>query len=123
MIEGSVTAANEAVISLALQGPSGRTGRVDAMLDTGFSRYLTLPTALVRELELPLATSVTVTLADGSEASLNVHPVTVMWDGQPRNIYAYAADATPLAGMALLERHSLYVEVEEEGRVVIQARA
>ncbi len=122
MIEGVVNAANQAVVSLTLQGPSGRTGRVDAVVDTGFSRFLTLPTALVSELGLPFATSVPVTLADGSETTLDVYTVTVLWDGRPRGIPAYAADATPLAGMALLERHNLFVEVEEGGRVAIRAR-
>ena len=117
-----MNAAREAVISLPLRGPSGQTVRVDAVVDTGFSRFLTLPTAMVRELDLPFDAINRVILADGSEAWLNAYAVTVMWDGQPRDVPAYAADATPLAGMALLERHRLYMEVEEEGRVVIEAR-
>ena len=123
MIEGSVSTALEAVISLTLRGPSGRTARLDAVVDTGFNSFLTLPMALVRELELPMTGNNSVTLADGSEATFDIHAVTVMWDGQPRPVYAHAVDATPLAGMALLERHRLLVDVEEEGRVVIEARA
>ena len=123
MIEGSVNTALRAVISLTLRGPSGRTERVDAVVDTGFNRFLILPMALVRELELPLTGRNHVILADGSETTFNAYTVTVMWDGQPRDVSAFAVDATPLAGMALLERHRLLVEVEEEGRVVIEARA
>ena len=77
MIEGSVSAALEAVISLTLRGPSGRTARLDAVVDTGFNRHLILPAALVRELELPWTSSNTVTLADGSEADFDLHAVTV----------------------------------------------
>ena len=33
-----------------------------------------------------------------------------------------AADTTPLVGMRLLDGHSLYVEVEDGGRVVIEPR-
>ena len=33
----------------------------------------------------------------------------------------YLADTQPLMGMSLLDGHSLYVEVEAGGRVVIQA--
>ncbi len=122
MIEGIVNAAREAVVSLTLQGPSGQTARVDAVVDTGFSFYLTVPTALARDLDLTPTGSNRVMLADGSETTLDVYTVSVLWDGRPRGIPAYAADATPLAGMALLERHSLYVEVEEGGRVAIRAR-
>ena len=32
-------------------------------------------------------------------------------------------DATPLVGMRLLDSHNLYMEVENGGRVVIQAKA
>ena len=123
MIEGSVSTALQPVISLTLRGPSGRTARLDAVVDTGFNSFLTLPAALVRELDLPFSGRDYIFLADGSEVLLNVHTVTVMWDGEPRRVSAFAVDATPLAGMALLERHRLLVEVEEEGRVVIEARA
>ena len=122
MIEGTVNAARQAVVVLPLRGPSGRTAHLEAVVDTGFSRFLTVPRALVRELELPLTGSNLVYLADGSETDLDVHAVTVLWDGQPRYITAYATEGTPLAGMALLEHHDLRVEVEEGGRVVIEAR-
>ena len=36
---------------------------------------------------------------------------------------ADAADTTPLVGMRLLDGHSLYIEVEDGGRVVIEATA
>ncbi len=37
--------------------------------------------------------------------------------------WAIAADTTPLVGMRLLDGHSLYMEVQDGGRVVIQATA
>lgn len=61
-------------------------------------------------------------LGDGSEASLDVYGVTVLWEGVPKRVDAYAADTTPLVGMSMLDGHSLYVEVEDGGRVVIQPR-
>ena len=54
--------------------------------------------------------------------SFDVHDVTVLWDGHPRQIKADATGSTPLVGMLLLYRHSLSIEVENGGRVVIQAR-
>lgn len=50
-------------------------------------------------------------LADGTEASFDMYDATVLWDGQPRNVYVYAAETTPLVGMRLLEGHDLHVEV------------
>ncbi len=54
--------------------------------------------------------------------ALDAYAVTVLWDGRPREIVAYAAETTPLAGMSMLDSHSLYVEVESGGRVAIEAR-
>lgn len=62
-----------------------------------------------------------VTLADGSESTLNVYSVTVLWDGEPRHVRTYAADTTPLVGMRMLDRHDLNIQVRNGGRVVIQA--
>ena len=122
MIEGSVNATLESVVALSLRGPTGQTRYVDAVVDTGFSRFLTLPPSVMEELELPFAGARLVILADGSEVALDAYTVTVLWDGRPMEIVAYAADTTPLIGMSMLASHSLYVEVENGGRVVIEAR-
>lgn len=55
MIEGSVNETLESVVGLDLFGPAGQARHVDAVVDTGFSRFLTLPPSLVGELELPFA--------------------------------------------------------------------
>lgn len=121
MIEGVVNAAREAIVTLPVQGPAGQSLEVDAAIDTGFNRYLTLPFSVVAELGLHFLTRGRVTLADGSVASFEVYEVTVLWDGQPRDVYTFASDGTPLVGMALLENHDLTIQVREGGRVVIQA--
>lgn len=53
MIEGVVNAAYEAVVTLILHGPGGRTREIEAVIDTGYNGFLTLPAALVAELRLP----------------------------------------------------------------------
>ena len=122
MIEGGVNSALDAVVTLPIQGQAGQTLEVDAVVDTGFNRFLTLPPTLVTELGLALTGANRVALADGSEVTVLSYDVTVLWDGKTRDVVAYAADTIPLVGMALLESHSLYVEVEDGGRVVIQAK-
>lgn len=122
MIEGVVNAAYEAVIPLTVQGPSGQEHDIEAVIDTGFTGFLSLPSGVVVDLGLPFLNASQATLADGSEVTLSVYRAMVLWDGEPRYIRAYAADAVPLAGMRLLDRHNLNIDVEEGGRVVIQAR-
>ncbi|MXW24102.1 MAG: clan AA aspartic protease [Chloroflexi bacterium] len=122
MIEGAVNASREAVILLTVSGPAGAPREIEAIIDTGFGGFLTLPPELVTELGLNLEGVGRATLGDGSEITFPYYDVAVLWEGQPRFGLADAADTTPLVGMSLLANHSLYVEVEEGGRVVIQAR-
>ena len=121
MIEGVVNAAYEPVITLAVQGQSGRSRDIGAVVDTGFNGFLTLPTTLVSELGLPFVSIGRATLADGSEIAYNVYGATVLWDGQALYVEADAADTTPLVGMLLLDGHDLNIQVRDGGRVVIQA--
>ena len=122
MIEGMVNAAYEAALILTVQGQESRAREIEAVIDTGYNGFLTLPPALVGELDLPFVTSGEATLADGSAVSFDIQMVTVDWDGQARHVEADAAETTPLVGMRLLAGHDLHVEVENGGRVVIEAR-
>ena len=122
MIEGAVNAAYEAALTLSVRGPDGRPREIEAVVDTGYNGFLTLPPVLVGELDLPFVTSGEATLADGSAVSFDIHAVTVDWDGHARHIEADAAETAPLVGMRLLAGHDLHVEVENGGRVVIEAR-
>lgn len=122
MIEGVVNDAYEAVVTLSLQSPAGQSQDIEAVIDTGYSGFLTLPTMLVAELGLPFAYIGRAFLANDDEVSFDVHDVTVLWDGQPRHIKADATGSTPLVGMLLLDGHNLNIEVENNGRVVIQPK-
>jgi clan AA aspartic protease len=122
LIEGVVNDAYEAVVALSLRGPAGQARDIEAVIDTGYSGFLTLPTALVMELGLPFAYIGRALLANDDEVTFDIHDVTVLWDGQPRHIRADATGSTPLAGMLLLDKHNLNIEVERGGRVVIEAR-
>ena len=121
MIEGVVNAAYEPVIALVVQGQSGQSRDIEAVVDTGFNGFLTLPTPLVSDLGLPFVSIGRATLADGSEIAYDVYGATVLWDGQALYVEADAADSTPLVGMLLLDGHNLNIQVRGGGRVVIQA--
>ena len=122
MIQGVVNAAYEAIITIPLQGSEGPTREIEAVVDTGYSGFLTLPPGLVDELGLPFAYMGQAFLANDAEVDFDVHYLTVLWDGQPRDIEADATGSTPLVGMLLLHGHSLNIEVESGGPVVIEAR-
>ncbi len=123
MIEGAVNANLEAVVTLPLQDSSGQTREVEAVVDTGFNGYLTLPPMLMEDWELPVVGDGEAVLADGSQAAFDVYGVTVLWDGQPMYVETGAVGVDPLVGMALLEGHNLNIDVEDGGRVVIRPKA
>ena len=123
MITGVVNTAYQAVITISVQGPAGRTREIEAVVDTGFNRFLTLPRALTAELGLRYQSRGQVILADGSNADFEVYGAIVLWDGKPKPVDVFLADAVPLVGMAMLDGYDLSVEVVDGGHVAIRSRA
>ena len=119
MISGIVTTNREAVIRLIVSGPQGQTQEVDAIIDTGFDGFLTLPSGLIAALSLPWRRRGRAMLADGSDSLFDVHEATVVWDGTPRRIAVDSVDIDPLIGMTLLDGHELTIQVAVGGRVTI----
>ncbi len=76
MIEGVVNASLEAVITLTLRGLEGQTREIEAVVDTGFNGFLTLPPSLVTELGLPFQSRDRVILANGREEMFDIHDAT-----------------------------------------------
>lgn len=121
MIEGRVNANGEATIDLLLHDNAGEERTVEAIIDTGFTGYLSLPAVLIDRLGLFWAGRGQALLADGSLHVFDMYIGRVMWDGQQRTIEVDEADTEPLAGMGLLRGHSLRVDVVENGIVRIEA--
>jgi clan AA aspartic protease len=121
VITGSVDADLQAVIRVTVLGPAGREAEVVAIVDTGFSGFLTLPPAAVAALELPYRTQGRAFLADGSETVFEVYEAVIAWDGRGRSVPVSSADTDPLVGMSLLLGHELTVQVVEGGAISINA--
>ena len=119
MIIGVVNANREATIPLVVMGLQGHQQDVEAIIDTGFTGFLTLPPPLVMALGLSWLCRQPGILADGRVEFFDVYVVTVLWDGQPRTVEVEAAGTEPLVGMSLLDRHALYIDVLRGGRVTI----
>lgn len=126
-IVGAVAAdGSEDRIPLTVLGAPGgtrepRAERFEAVIDTGITGQLTLPPGEVLRLGLTPLGSRYVTLADGSEAPLDVFRATVVWDGRRRNVRAFATDGDLLVGMTLLSGSRLTVDVVPGGDLVIEA--
>jgi len=121
MVTGEVNIHREAIVWLTVRGPGGSKEDFEAILDTGFTGALTLPSDLISTLRLPFRRKGRALLADGSESVFNTYEATVMWDGQPRHISVDAADTDPLLGMALLYNHEVKIQVVIGGAVSIRS--
>ena len=72
MIRGVVTASAEAIVRLRVRGTGGVELDVDAMIDSGFPAYLTLPATIVTALGLVRRSSGTAVLGDGSASQFDM---------------------------------------------------
>ncbi|GBF79926.1 clan AA aspartic protease [Aphanothece sacrum] len=121
MMFGVVNNNCEAIIKIAV----GRIGlpkiTVDAVIDTGFTSFLSLPLSIITSLGLPWHYRDIGTLGDGSEVIFEVYKASVIWDGQNKIIDVVASDADPLVGMGLLYGFKLQIETVEGGTVTIEA--
>jgi clan AA aspartic protease len=120
MMQGYVNQAYEAVIPVVIKYGS-QIKSVNAVIDTGFTGFLSLPSKIIAELELPWSYRDRATLGDGSETLFDVHNANIIWDGQFREIEINAADTDPLLGMKMLRGFRLQVDTVQDGVVTIDA--
>jgi clan AA aspartic protease len=117
MITGIVNADFEPIIPLSVCGSDGKIYTQDAIVDTGFNGWLSLPPSLIAQLKLRWKRRGRAILGDGSECIFNVYEAVVVWDGVLLTIPVDEADSEPLVGMSLMESYQLTVQVFEDGRV------
>ena len=120
MISGRVNDRYEPKIPLSVAGPTGKSHRITALNDTGYSGFLTLPRAIIDLLDLEWQTTVWGTLANGSMIVFDVYSAIVDWDGSFRIVQLEAAESGPLVGMRLSAGHRVVAEITPDGTVDIQ---
>ncbi|TMA89169.1 MAG: clan AA aspartic protease [Deltaproteobacteria bacterium] len=121
MITGVVRDDRQAIVHLMVRGPAGQEQEIEAIIDTGFDGWLSLPSSLVVRLGLVWHRRGRALLADGSESVFDIYEATVDWDGEMRRIPVDEVETVPLLGMSLLEGYELTVQVQPGGNVTIRA--
>jgi clan AA aspartic protease len=121
MMQGFVNQSCEAIIRLAVGHANAPKQMVEAVIDTGFTGFLSLPLSIITSLSLPWHFRDMGTLGDGSEVIFDMYKATVIWDGQIQTIDVAASETDPLVGMSLLYGFRVQMEVIERGVVIIEA--
>ena len=120
MIRGTVNADFDAIVNLSICSSKGKVCSQDAIIDTGFNGWLSLPPDLIAKLNLKWKRRGRAILGDGSQCIFNVYEAVIVQDERYRTIPIDEADSEPLVGMSLMEGYQLIIQVFEGGNVEIQ---
>jgi clan AA aspartic protease len=120
MIHGVVSRNREATISLVIVNENRQTKLITAVIDTGYTGFLSLPSEIITELNLSWTGIDRGTLGDGSEVTFEVYAAKVIWDGEYRDIPINEAETDPLVGISLLYGYDLHIQTVEGGNVIIK---
>jgi clan AA aspartic protease len=121
MMMGNVNSRREAIIQFVVIGEDNQRQGVKAVIDTGYTGFLTLPSAIITTLGLTWFMQEEGILGDGSMCMFNVFEASVIWDGQVKPIEINESETDPLVGMGLLEGYELNIQGFAGGLVMIKA--
>jgi clan AA aspartic protease len=121
MMQGIVDQNCEAIIRLIVGNAGSQKQTIDAVIDTGFTGFLTLPFSVLANLNLQAYRREEGILGDGSTCIFDVYRGLVIWDGTLRRIDINESDTEPLVGMSLLYGYRMQLDAIEGGTVTIQA--
>jgi len=119
MIYGRIIDA-KATVPVVFRLPGQPNFSIDFVIDTGFNDYLTLPPQAISAMNIPLYSSISARLADGSETLLSVHLGTIVWDNVEKIVPVLASGYKPLLGVAMMEGYHLEIDFADNGLVSLE---
>lgn len=122
MIIGTVRG-RQPLIRLTVRGFGGHQQEIEAVVDSGYTGWLTLPPTAIAALSLRWETFGRGVLADGSVSAFDVYQAKVAWDGHLRRVFVDEFNAIPLVGMALLRGYECRMQVRARGKISIKKLA
>ena len=108
------------MIPLLVFDQSGTQHAISALVDTGFTGWLTLPANLIASLGLRWCREGQGVLADGGLTLFNVFAADVVWDGQRKLVFVSELDGDPLIGMSLLNGFRFVMDAIDGGPIRIE---
>ena len=108
------------VITISIAGADHAFQMEEAIVDTGFTGWLTLPKHIIEDLRLTCYGQRRAVLANGEPIASEVYSALVSWHGRIRPALVYQLDGKPLIGMALLSGSRLIADAWDGGDVIIE---
>ena len=109
-------------MSVELQDSNGTLQQFRCVLDTGFTGYIALPAASIRQLGLTPIGPRNTTLLGIYSAPVSTYDGIAYWHGQTVEITVLETQRESVIGMALLEDSTLTVQVWDGGEVLVESR-
>lgn len=119
MMNGSISTRRELAVPTRLLDTNGYVHRFDAIVDTGFTGDLTLPSEHIRELGLEMMAPIDALVANDATFRLDSYRGVALWQGERRAVRVIEAEGTPLIGIGLLWGSLLTAEITGNGAVTI----
>ncbi len=107
-------------VSLRVIDTAGETHFWTAMIDTGFTGWVSLVRETILTLNLPFLEYRAYELADNSEVVFELYEAKVVWVGQERVVSVVASDGMPTIGMSLLYGYRLTIDAIDGGSVLVE---
>ena len=120
MISGEVRGDRQALVTIEIIDAEGRPRPVEAVLDTGFTGYLTLPEETIRQLGLSSVGRRTFELANGELFEFEAYLASVSWHGRLTDALVLRSGSEPLLGMTLLWGSRVTLDAIAQGEVRIE---
>ena len=121
MIRGRISEDGEAIIiPVAIMDSAGRLWPLETVLDTGFVGDLSLPSTVIRRLDLVRAGSLNFILANGEPARLRTYHARVYWHDRLMDIEVTETGDVPLIGIRMLRGSRGTMDMLPNGEVVIE---
>ena len=118
MVIGKITANEEAVVELEVFGLA-RRGRIEVVIDTGFTGHLLLPNDFINHIRLRRAGHRYGILGDGNIATFQLYRAKVLWHDKEREVPVLGARSGALVGMSLLSGSRVTLDMVTNGDVTI----
>ena len=117
---GKVGSNREPRINVLVANARGDLLQINAVLDTGFNGWLTLPSDVIRRLGLLRQGQRTAIFANDTQDGLNIYHASVQWHGHPQTVFVFEVEGQPLVGMSLLWGSRITLEAFDGGTVVVE---